>query len=105
MVHGVGDELLGPLDHGGSAGSQIEMHIHVVDIGSSVDRDFVLGQLRLVVESRPVVGSSKDFCHLLNLFQLGVRFEHVFENLAIIEKCQHCVGLTLFKVLTISPVK
>ena len=72
MVHCVGDELLGALDLAGSVGGQLEVHIHVVDVRSSIDRNLVLGKLCLVVESWPVASGSQSLRNISNLAKFGV---------------------------------
>ena len=83
VVHGVGDGLLNTLDHGGSVGNQVKVHVHVVHVGDGIDRHFVVAQLNRVVEVRPVGGFCKNLCDFLDLLQLIVRFEHIFEDLEL----------------------
>lgn len=108
MIHRIRDKLLNTTDLGRRTGGQVKVHIHIVHIASRVDRDFVLGQLLLVVEGGPVIGRGEDFGRFFDLREFGVGVEHVFEDLRGFSYCFSVAraewGHTRV-VLTISPVK
>lgn len=81
VVHGVGNKLLGVLDLGGSGRGQIKVNIHIIDVGCSIDRHLVLGQLSFIVEGRPFVCRSQDFSRFLELCKFRVGLEHILVNL------------------------